>query len=113
MQNDAGVSARYCRGCRSGDSSASTPITVIKRQRSTIFSTYAPPEPPLASAKIERDRGGTRSAPWQSDGRTLNPALNPVANLRRGGTAGHAAFGGRFGSSAPETSSHPACQPSP
>src|SRR5262249_56759491 len=67
-------------------------MTVIKRQRSTIFSTYALPEPPLASAKIERDRGGTRSAPWQSDGRTLNRALNPVANLRRGGTAGHAAF---------------------
>src|SRR5262249_53273698 len=100
MQNDAGAGARYCRGCRSGDSSASTPITVIKRQRSTIFSTYALPELTPSVRKVERDRGGTRSARWQSDGRTLNRALNPVANLRRGGTAGHAALGGRFGSSA-------------
>src|SRR5215510_3682083 len=100
MQNDAGAGARYCRGCRSGDSSASTPMTVIKRQRSTIFSTYTLPEPPLASEKIERDRGGTRSAPWQSHGRTLNRALNLVSNLRRAEAPGHAAFGGRFGSSA-------------
>src|SRR5262245_42519311 len=100
MHSDAGVSARYCRGCRSGDNSASTPITVINKQRSTIFSTYALPEPPQVSEKLERDRGGTRSAPWQSDGRTLNRALNLVSNLRQAEVSGHAAFGGRFGSSA-------------
>jgi len=46
----------YCRGCRNGDSSASTPITVTNRQRATIFSTYALPE--LAPSVRE---GRTRS----------------------------------------------------
>jgi hypothetical protein len=45
MRKDAGVSALYCRGCRNGDSSASTPITVINKQRSTIFSTRALHDP--------------------------------------------------------------------
>jgi hypothetical protein len=41
MQDDAATSAGYGRGSGVRDSSASTPMTAIKRQSSTIFSTHA------------------------------------------------------------------------
>src|SRR5689334_6868774 len=66
-------------------------MTAIKRQRSTTFSTHALPQShPWEPLTLERDRGGTGSAPWQSDGIRLNPALRlgPVSPALSTGAPG-------------------------